>query len=53
MVAENVTYQLWVNWDQRLASLLPQPGFESIIFCSYENYQANLNILMQSGFQLL
>lgn len=49
MTVEN--YQLWVNWDEHIASFQPKPGFETVTFFSQENYQANLRILLQSGFR--
>lgn len=52
MIAENTTYQLWVNWDEHIASVHPTPGFEAVTFFSEENYKSNLKILIQSGFEL-
>lgn len=52
MITENAIYQLWVNWDESIASCHPVPGYETVTFCSQENYQANLKILVQSGFQI-
>lgn len=52
MIAENATYQLWVNWDEHMASLRPMPGYETVTFYSEQNYQANLRLLEQSGFQI-
>lgn len=52
MITDNATYQLWVNWDEHVASLHPVPGYEAVTFCSEQNYQANLRLLEQSGFQI-
>lgn len=30
MTVEN--YQLWVNWDEHIASFQPKPGFETVTF---------------------
>lgn len=51
MAAETTMYQLWINWDDSIASFQPAPGFDALSFCSNENYQANLHILIQSGFR--
>lgn len=51
MITEN-SYQLWVNWDEYQASLHPVPGFETVTFCSEQNDRTNLQLLIQSGFQI-
>lgn len=51
MTAETNRYQLWINWDEQIASFQPQAGFETVTFFSQENYDANLQILLQSGFR--
>lgn len=53
MVTEEKTYELWVNWDTHVASLRPAPGLEAVTFYSKENYEKNLEILIQSGFRIL
>jgi len=50
MSNENALYHLWVNWDESVASFSPTPGYDALSFCTTENYQANLYILIQSGF---
>lgn len=52
MIAEDTTYQLWVNWDEHIASVRPIPGFEAVTFFSEDSFQKNLQILIQSGFQI-
>lgn len=52
MTTESATYQLWVNWQTHVASTSPVAGFDTVTFCSEENYQANLRILIQSGFRI-
>lgn len=52
MTAETIHYDLWVNWDACEVSETPREGFERLVFCSPENCQTNLKILLQSGFHL-
>lgn len=52
MTIEISQYELWVNWDEHIASLQQKPGFESVTFFSRENLDANLRILQQSGFEI-
>ena len=51
MTTQPPMYQLWVNWDELIASFQPKAGFDALSFCYNENYQANLRILIQSGFR--
>lgn len=51
MTTEAADYRLWIDWDQQIASFHPVNGFDSVCFYSQENYQANLRILLQSGFR--
>lgn len=51
MTAETTEYRLWVDWEREVASFHPELGFDVVSFCSQENYQANLRILIQSGFR--
>lgn len=51
MTTETNRYQLWINWDEHIASLQPKAGFEAVNFFSQENYNTNLRILLQSGFR--
>lgn len=44
-------YQLWVNWDDHVASFQPAPGFDPVTFSTPEGYQTNLQLLLQSGFR--
>lgn len=44
-------YQLWVNWDNFVVSFHPVNGYDVVCFQSQDNYQANLRILVQSGFR--
>ncbi len=44
-------YQLWVNWDHSVVSFHPVNGYDVVSFQSQVNYQANLRILLQSGFR--
>lgn len=51
MTTEAAGYRLWVNWEREIASFHPVSGFDVVYFCTQENYQANLRILVQSGFR--
>lgn len=44
-------YKLWVDWEHHVASFHPAEGFDVVCCFSEENYQANLRILIQSGFR--
>ena len=50
-MTEQTNYQIWVNWNELLASLRPAPGFDAVTFFSREKYQENLSLLIQSGFR--
>lgn len=52
MTADTNAYQLWVNWDEHIASVQPKAGYEAMNFFSQENYDTNLRILLQSGFRI-
>ncbi len=49
---EQITgYQLWINWDHEVVSFHPESDFDVVYFHTQDNYQANLRILVQSGFR--
>lgn len=50
MTTETTHYALWVNWDVCQISLTEVEGFDRLTFCSVENRQANLELLLSSGF---
>lgn len=51
MTEQTTGYQLWVNWDCSVVSFHPVNGYDAVYFHSHDNYQANLRILVQSGFR--
>lgn len=51
MNGECGTFFLWIDWEARIASFHESAGFEPLLFCSRESYQANIRILVQSGFR--
>ena len=51
MTEQAVGYQIWVNWDHCVVSFHPENGFDLVYFHSEDNYQANIRILVQSGFR--
>lgn len=52
MTAETTHYTLWVNWDACQVSMTEAVGFDQLTFCSAENRQSNLELLLSSGFRL-
>lgn len=48
---EETEYRIWVDWDHSIVSFHPMEGFEPVSFFSHATYQANLRILVQSGFR--
>lgn len=53
MTTETTHYDLWVNWDACAVSRTLVEGYDQLTFCAPENREANLELLLQSGFQLL
>lgn len=51
MKPEGSTYYLWIDWEEKIASFHEMAGCEPLPFCSQESYQANIWILLQSGFR--
>ena len=51
MNAPREIYQIWIDWEQAIASFHPISGYERIRFDSEENYQAKVHILVQAGFR--
>lgn len=51
MTDQCVGYQIWVNWDHSVVSFHPEAGFDTVYFHSEDNFNANLRILVQSGFR--
>lgn len=52
MTAETTHYHLWVNWETCEVSETSLDDFDMLTFCSPENCQTNLKILLQSGFHM-
>lgn len=48
---DTANFQLWVNWDDHVASFRPAEGFDPVTFPTEEGYRANLQLLEQSGFR--
>lgn len=44
-------YCLWIDQDRFVVSFHPIRGYELLQFASRENYQAKIQILVQSGFR--
>ncbi len=51
MTAEATKYRMWIDWEKAIVSFHPVQGYEQFRFSSRENYQARIQILVQSGFR--
>lgn len=51
MNQQEKSYCLWISWEEQIASIYAVEGYDCLPCCSDENYQTNIRILMQSGFQ--
>lgn len=46
-----IEYRFWVDWEHSIVSFHLVEGFEPVSFSNHTAYQANIQILVQSGFR--
>ena len=51
MTLDTPQYRMWIDWEKAIVSFHPVTGYEQISFSTRENYQARVQILVQSGFR--